>query len=656
MPPLGAGVSLLNMIQPGGARLPAQPASAPAHAAQLSGYGPHLYPGPGLAHPQHQPMQQLGGPLGPAPGLGLGPPPPWGYRPPYEQQYGRAGQRAPEMPPPAGTPPPKPPPGQPYDRLADQSQFNALSYGFFSGTNGASDTVEHELSPMKAPGGSRAPSPKPTPAPSPSPAAPPIPSAGLLGMPSPMMVERAKEVQRGLGGIDALRLPPAAAELNAERPALGERPRPPPTQTQDRVNFKVSSGKGGGPARPPNQYHRTRSTSSKYMSGEAIDSILRIQYMATHPIDTPPYVHDYYHQAFMVKKKGNTHSAIASQRFYPTSLREVMPQERTGRADITYVQLEGLGRVPFSNIRRPKPLLDLGSLPMGGGSGEAGEVSSESAPRREKPLEKEPMLAVRVMIEDAMCLLLDVEDIDRLLASKQPLDDPQALSQRRQLLLEGLAASLQLPDAPETATEEGGMTDGVFRMLTMLPKGCTMLAKLLPLLRQSSPSSRSLLWALLRNIHIMFSHTDAKPSAPQGKVSRACVAALQQVDAGVLCSSAVALTASFSKQQTSGQARVWAVAGLPMFEDLMRLQCTLLKAAVGTGLCEGGLPPGSKPSAEHEQLQGRWKSAFEKLFPFLAEQAGALRHLPGVEPPEPHQRRLHQANMWPVQTGPILGG
>jgi hypothetical protein len=45
--------------------------------------------------------------------------------------------------------------------------------------------------------------------------------------------------------------------------------------------------------------------------------------------------------------------------------------------------------------------------------------------------------AARIMIEDAMCLLLDVDDIDRLLNVKHPVDNPTVLKQRRQLLLEG---------------------------------------------------------------------------------------------------------------------------------------------------------------------------------------------------------------------------
>jgi DNA topoisomerase 2-associated protein PAT1 len=57
--------------------------------------------------------------------------------------------------------------------------------------------------------------------------------------------------------------------------------------------------------------------------------------------------------------------------------------------------------------------------------------------------------AARIMIEDAMCLLLDVDDIDRLLASKQAHGEERGLQQRRTLLLQGLVQSLLLPHDPQ---------------------------------------------------------------------------------------------------------------------------------------------------------------------------------------------------------------
>lgn len=53
------------------------------------------------------------------------------------------------------------------------------------------------------------------------------------------------------------------------------------------------------------------------------------------------------------------HRRRQSQQFAPNQLRELAPTERTGSDSVSYVKLEGLGKIPFSNIRRPKPLMDV---------------------------------------------------------------------------------------------------------------------------------------------------------------------------------------------------------------------------------------------------------------------------------------------------------
>ena len=75
----------------------------------------------------------------------------------------------------------------------------------------------------------------------------------------------------------------------------------------------------------------------------------------------------------------------------------------------------------------------------------SGEDEEPAKPLR--PLEQEPLLAARIMIEDCMCLLLDVDDIDRMfMVASGYRDDEMQLRQRRALLMEGFAASLRLPD------------------------------------------------------------------------------------------------------------------------------------------------------------------------------------------------------------------
>ena len=68
-------------------------------------------------------------------------------------------------------------------------------------------------------------------------------------------------------------------------------------------------------------------------------------------------------QAFLYKHYGQRNA----RQFAPHALREAAPGERMGPAvGANFVQLEGLGKIPFSNVRRPKPLMDV--------SAEAAEV------------------------------------------------------------------------------------------------------------------------------------------------------------------------------------------------------------------------------------------------------------------------------------------
>ena len=58
-----------------------------------------------------------------------------------------------------------------------------------------------------------------------------------------------------------------------------------------------------------------------------------------------------------------------------------------------------------------------------GGTPAGGEAAGRVAVRR-RPLEQEPLLAARIMIEDCLALLLDVQDIDRLFAASPSAAPP----------------------------------------------------------------------------------------------------------------------------------------------------------------------------------------------------------------------------------------
>lgn len=118
------------------------------------------------------------------------------------------------------------------------------------------------------------------------------------------------------------------------------------------------------------------------------------------------------------------------------------------------------------------------------------------------------MLAARIMIEDCMLLLSDVEDIDRMFAAAAaaatagmpappgtpgPISaaDAHKLLHRRSALLGGIAASFRLPDSPVLPAEATAATggDGVFIRLMGLPKGRSLVSKTLRLMFSPPPTA-----------------------------------------------------------------------------------------------------------------------------------------------------------------------
>ena len=244
----------------------------------------------------------------------------------------------------------------------------------------------------------------------------------------------------------------------------------------------------------------------QYMANDEIESILRIQWSATHPQDRTAYEHDYVYQSWL---RRNNPSKL-KEPFCPEHLRELASHEKEARGPVIFVPgLSGLGKVPFGMIRSPKPLLDVSS--GGAPSGDGDEAQEEGSQRR---LEQEPLLAARIMIEDSMCLLLDVDDIDRQLEEGRPSDSEDALKKRRMFLLDGLVSTLRLPSVPVLAVG-GAEHDGVFQRIITLPKGRTLLAKALPRFPIGSAAAATLVWAILRNVGMLLGGKNAtnNPSA-----------------------------------------------------------------------------------------------------------------------------------------------
>lgn len=280
---------------------------------------------------------------------------------------------------------------------------------------------------------------------------------------------------------------------------------------------------------------------SKYMPGPEIESILSMQFRAVSGV---PYTEDYYYQAFVYKYYEQRNTRV----FAPESVRELNPTEKAAPGEVSFVKLEGLGKVPFSNIRRPRPLMDISTAPpppddgsgkKEGEDGTDGGNKDASVATTVRPLDQEPLLAARIMIEDCMCLVLDVLDVDAIFSAAnngQEIENVEALRTRRALLLEGLAASMRLPDAASvdeeaekklkkdnklkngeddtvgtTTSIEAG--DGVFLRLTTLPKGKALVARALKVI-YPPPQSRGavegiepnlrVLWAVMRNARALF--------------------------------------------------------------------------------------------------------------------------------------------------------
>ncbi|CAN4096662.1 unnamed protein product [Withania somnifera] len=232
---------------------------------------------------------------------------------------------------------------------------------------------------------------------------------------------------------------------------------------------------------------------SKYMTGDEIESILKMQHSASH--GNVPYVDDYYHQARLAKKAVESRS---KHRFCPN--KEQSPRSRNSAESQPHLHVDAQGRVSFSSIRRPRPLLEVDPPGFICVDGNADQKTSE------RPLEQEPMLAARITIEDGFYLLTEVDDIDRLLQFSQPQDGGVQLRRKRQILLEGMATSLQLVDPLGKSGSSIGLIpkdDIVFLWLVSIPKGRKLISRYLQLLLPGSELVRIVCMAIFRHLRFL---------------------------------------------------------------------------------------------------------------------------------------------------------
>ncbi|KAK7243921.1 hypothetical protein RIF29_38734 [Crotalaria pallida] len=276
---------------------------------------------------------------------------------------------------------------------------------------------------------------------------------------------------------------------------------------------------------------------SKHMTSDEIESILRMQHAVSHSND--PYVDDYYHQACLAKKPS---LAKLKNPFCPTQIRDLPSRSRSNSEPHAFLQVDALGRVLFSSIRRPRPLLEVDSPNSSFTGGSEQNIL-------EKPLEQEPMFAARVAIEDALCLLLDVDDIDRFLQSNQLQDGGTQLRRRRQVLLEGLATSLQLVDPLGKNGNKVGLAakdDLVFLRLVSLTKGRKLLAKYLQLLLPGSELMRIVCMAIFRHLRFLFGGlpSDSAASETTSNLAKVVCQCIRGMDLGALSACLAAVVCS----------------------------------------------------------------------------------------------------------------
>ncbi|KAG6506115.1 protein PAT1 homolog 1-like [Zingiber officinale] len=271
-----------------------------------------------------------------------------------------------------------------------------------------------------------------------------------------------------------------------------------------RQHIRFSHGSSDtGSSKGDNKWPQIR---SKYMAPEEIESILKMQNAASHNND--PYITDYYHQACLAKKS----TGRPKNNFYPRSIKDLLSRSRGSNESHASLQIDAAGKVPFSSVRRPSPLLEVDMLPRYA-DGLCEQKSST------KSLEQEPLVAARITIEDGIYLLLDVDDIDRLLQYNPPQDGGSQLRRRRQVSLDGLAASLNLVDPLRPGGSGysglGPKDDIVFLRIVSLAKGQKLISRYLQLLNPGSDLTRIVCMAIFRHLRFLFGGLSSDSSSSE---------------------------------------------------------------------------------------------------------------------------------------------
>ncbi|CAM8951626.1 unnamed protein product [Rhodiola kirilowii] len=336
---------------------------------------------------------------------------------------------------------------------------------------------------------------------------------------------------------------------------------------------------------------------SKYMTGEEIESVLKMQHSSGHSND--PYVNDYYRQARLAKK-----STGSRLKFCPAHLRELPSRGRNSGELQNNSSADSFGKTSFSSLRKLRSLLDVDHSPIA-----SGDSSEQCA--SDRSLVEEPMFAARIAIEDALGALLDVEDIDRILQFSPPQDGGVQLRRKRQILLEGLATSLQLVDPLGKSGHSGTLTskdDIVFLRLISIPKGRKFLSKYLKLIFHGSELARIVCMAIFRHLRFLFGGMSSDPTAAEATnlLAKTVCSCISGMDLRALSACLVAVVCS------SEQPPLRPIGSLAGDEASVILRCVLEKA---TSLLTD---PHAAANCSNSN-RALWQASFDEFFGLLTK-------------------------------------
>ncbi|KAG2325118.1 hypothetical protein Bca4012_039607 [Brassica carinata] len=333
---------------------------------------------------------------------------------------------------------------------------------------------------------------------------------------------------------------------------------------------------------------------SKYMTSEEIESILKMQHSNSHSND--PYVNDYYHQARLAKKSAG--GSRAKPQFYPSHLKDHHSRSRNSSSDQQpQVHVDALGKVTLPSVCRPRALLEVDSPPSSGGDGRFNHKGSE------KHLEQEPLVAARVTIEDAFGVLIDIVDVDRTLQSNRPQDGGAQLRRKRQILLEGLATSLQLVDPFSKTGRLTTKDDIVFLRIATLPKGRKLLTQYLQLLVPGTETARVVCMAVFRHLRFLFGGLPSDTIAAEtiANLAKAVTVCVQAMDLRALSACLAAVVCS------SEQPPLRPI-GSPCGDGASVVLVSLLERAAG-----------EVARVNSNSNDGLWRASFDEFFSLLTK-------------------------------------